>query len=231
MTRQNAGIVLVEQMSLVAQSTAQGRTSLLDAVNICLENIGEQPVDTLDNEQIQDARIAQRTVLEIHKEGQTRGWSWNSEYSYPFARDSDTGNIKVPDSVVGFSVNRYQYNGRFQLRGQRVYDLMKRTYLIDESITELAADVIWLLPWDDVPEAYNRWVTIRAARIFSDRSLGSEALFKYTKEDEKDAQAELERIEMEQEQSNMLTGANAFPTYQPATGLMNRRVANGYSVF
>ena len=104
------------------------------------------------------------------------------------------------------------------------------TDLIDESITELAADVIWLLPWDDVPEAYNRWVTIRAARIFSDRSLGSEALFKYTKEDEKDAQAELERIEMEQEQSNMLTGANAFPTYQPATGLMNRRVANGYSI-
>ena len=214
-----------------AQSTAQGRTTLLDAVNVCLENIGEQPVDSLADEQIQDARIAKRTILEIHKEGQTKGWSWNTEYSYPFKRDAKTGEIEVPDSVVGFSVNRYQYNGRFQLRGARVYDLLKRTFRIDSQIDELAADVIFLLPWDSVPEAFNRWVTIRAARIFSDRSLGSEALFKYTAKDEADAQAELERIELEQEQANMLTGSYAFPTYEPNRGLMNRRVANGYSIF
>ena len=231
MVRHNVHIVSVDQMSLVAQSTAQGRTSLLDAVNICLENVGEQPVDSLDNEQIQDARVAQRTCLEVHKEGQTKGWSWNTEFSYPFSRDSATGMIEVPEAVVGFSVNRYQYNGRFQLRGQKVYDLLKRTFLIDSQITELAADVIWLLAWDDVPEAYNRWVTIRAARIFSDRTLGSEQLFKYTLNDEQDAQAELERIELEQEQANMLTGTYAFPTYEPNRGLMNRRVANGYSIF
>ena len=214
-----------------AQSTPQGRTTLLDAVNVCLENIGEQPVDSLADEQIQDARIAKRTILEIHKEGQTRGWSWNTEYNYPFKRDSKTSEIEVPDSVVGFSVNRYKYNGRFQLRGARVYDLLKRTFHIDSQIEELDADVIFLLPWDTVPEAFNRWVTIRAARIFSDRSLGSEALFKYTAKDEADAQAELERIELEQEQANMLTGAYAFPTYQPNRGLMNRRVSNGYSIF
>lgn len=218
-------------MSLKAQTTAQGRTSLLDAVNICLENIGEQPCDNLDNEQIQDARVAQRTVLEVHKEGQTKGWSWNSEYNYPFKRDVETSEIKVPGNVVEFSVNRYSYNGRFQLRGSKVYDLLKRTFLIDEQIPELSADVIWLLAWDEVPEAYNRWVTIRAARIFSDRTLGSDALFKYTAKDEADAKAELERIELSQEAPNMLTGSYAFPTYEPNRGLMNRRVANGYSIF
>lgn len=211
------------------QQKTQGRTTLLEAVNVCLENIGEQPIDNLENEQIQDARVAQRTILEIHKEGQTKGWSWNSEYNYPFERDTKDGVIKVPESVVGFSVNRYSYNGRYQLRGVRVYDLLKRTFLID--LDSLEADVIWLLPWDSVPEAFNRWVTIRAARIFSDRTLGSEALFKYTMKDEQDAQAELSRIELEQEQSNILSGPYAFPTYQPHTGLMNRRVANGYSIF
>lgn len=218
-------------MGLQAQTKSQGRTTLLDAVNICLENIGEQAVDNLDNEQIQDARTAQRTLLEIHKEGQANGWSWNTEYSYPFLRDTKEGVIKVPEEVVGFEVNRYKYNGRFQLRGDLVYDLMKRTYQIDPQITQIEADVTWLLPWDRVPEPFNRWVTIRAARIFSDRALGSEALFKYTLNDEQDAQAVLERMELEQEQSNMLTGAYAFPTYQPNTGLMNRRVANGYSIF
>lgn len=218
-------------MGLIQQSRTQGRTTLLDAVNVCLENIGEQPVDSLNNEQIQDARIAERTLLEIHKEGQTKGWSWNTEYGYPFSRNSKTGEIETPENVVQFSVNRYQYNGRYQLRGTRVYDLLNRSFIFNDTLTELQADVIFLLAWDDVPEAYNRWVTIRAARIFSDRTLGSEALFKYTAKDEADAQAELERVEMQQEAPNMLSGPYAFPTYQPHTGLMNRRVANGYSIF
>ena len=218
-------------MGLKQQEKAQGRTTLLDAVNVCLENIGEQPVDSLANEQIQDARIAERTILEVHKEGQTKGWSWNSEFSYPFLRNAKTGEIETPANVVQFSVNRYQYNGRYQLRGTRVYDLLNRTYIFDESVKGIQADVIFLLAWDEVPEAYNRWVTIRAARIFSDRTLGSEALFKYTAKDEGDAQAELERVEMQQEAPNMLSGPYAFPTYQPNTGLMNRRVANGYSIF
>lgn len=218
-------------MGLAQTTKAQGRTTLLDAVNVCLENIGEQPVDSLENEQIQDARIAQRTLLEIHKEGQTKGWSWNTEYNYPFLKNAKTNQIEVPEQVVEFSVDRYQYNGRFQLRGTKVYDLLNRTFILDDTISGLQADVIWLLPWDQVPEAYNRWVTVRAARIFSDRSLGSEALFKYTLKDEQDAQAELARVELQQEAPNLLSGPFAFPTYQPNTGLMNRRVANGYSLF
>tara|TARA_R100001463_G_scaffold20254_1_gene49436 strand:+ start:557 stop:1213 length:657 start_codon:yes stop_codon:yes gene_type:complete len=218
-------------MGSAQQTTAQGRTTLLDAVNVCLENIGEQPVDSLDNLQIQDARVAERTLLEIHKEGQGKGWSWNREYAYPFDRDPFTKEIGVPENLLEFSVNRYQYNGRFQLRGKRVYDLLNRSFQYDDTIEELKADVIWLLPWDEVPEAFNRWVSIRAARIFSDRTLGSEALFKYTLTDERDAQAVLERIELEQEAPNMLTGNYAFPTYQPNQGLMGRRVAAGSSIF
>jgi hypothetical protein len=218
-------------MGLAEQTKAQGRTTLLDAVNVCLENIGEQPVDNLDNEQIQDARIAERTILEIHKEGQVKGWSWNTEYSYPFRKNAATNEIKVPETVVEFVPNPYQYNGRFQLRGTKVYDLVNRTFQLDSTITELAADVIWLLSWDSVPEAYNRWVTIRGARIFSDRSLGSEALFKYTLKDEEDAQAVLERVELQQESPNMLTNNYSFPTYQPSSGLMNRRVSIGSSIF
>ena len=212
-------------MGLAEQTKAQGRTTLLDAVNVCLENIGEQPVDNLDNEQIQDARIAERTILEVHKEGQVRGWSWNSEFSYPFKVDVNTNEIVVPQTVVEFVPNPYRYNGRFQLRGTRVYDLVNRTFNMDPTLTEIEADVIWLLSWDSVPEAYNRWVTIRGARIFSDRALGSESLFKYTLKDEQDAQAILERVELQQESPNMLSGNYSFPTYQPSNGLMNRRVS------
>lgn len=217
-------------MGLAAQTKAQGRTSLLDAVNVCLENIGEQPVDTLENEQIQDARIAERTILEVHKQEQVRGWSWNREYHYPFSKDA-LNEIRVPETVVEFSPNPYEWNGRFQLRGARVYDLLNRTYQMDASINSITADVVWLLSWDDVPEAFNRFVTIRAARIFSDRTLGSETLFKYTLKDEQDAQALLMRMELEQEAPNMLTNNYSFPTFQPSSGLMNRRVSTGSTIF
>ena len=61
-------------MGLQNQSAVPGRSTLLDAVNILLENIGEQPINTLEGEQITDARIAERTLLEMHKEGQIKGW-------------------------------------------------------------------------------------------------------------------------------------------------------------
>ena len=60
-------------MGLDKQSQAPGRTTLLEAVNICLQNIGEQPVNTLETQQINEAAQAETTILEFFKEGQTRG--------------------------------------------------------------------------------------------------------------------------------------------------------------
>jgi len=102
---------------------------------------------------------------------------------------------------------------------------------MEETVTEIKADVIWLLPWDDVPEAYNRWVTIRASRVFTARVLGSDALFKYTSKDELDALIVLERVEQQQEVPNILTGGRnylPFPTYDPAMGLATRRIGTAY---
>lgn len=217
-------------MGTANQAVTPGRTTLLDAVNVLLENIGEQPVNTLGNQQIMDARIAERTLLEFHKDGQVKGWSWNSEFDYQFNRDSTTKQIKVPESVVRFSMDPYDYAGRFQLRGQIVYDRENRTTLLGDDIPHLHADVIFLLPWDEAPEAYNRWVTIRSARVFSNRVLGSDALYKYTAEDEQAAKATLERMESQVEQANMLTDGrnyNPFPTFAPASGLATRRISAG----
>lgn len=217
-------------MSSINQAATPGRTTLLDAVNVLLENIGEQPVNTLENQQIADARIAERTLLEFHKEGQIKGWSWNTEYNYRFDKDTNTNKITVPENLVRFSGDLYGYAGRFQLRGQTIYDRDKRTSILGADVTHLYADVIWLLSWNDVPEAYNRWVTIRAARVFASRVLGSDSLLRYTLKDEQDAQTTLERMEQQVENANILTGSPGylpFPTYAPASGLANRRISAG----
>ena len=217
-------------MGLQNQGKTPGRTSLLEAVNILLENIGEQPVDTLENEQILDARVAERTLLEVHKEGQTEGWSWNSELAYPFQKDQVTKEIRLPENVVQFTPDPFIYARRFVQRGQKVYDTWIRSTVLEDDITEVCADVVMLLSWDECPEVFNRWVTIKAARIFSDRILTSDAIFKYTALDEKEARAALEGNEHNSYMPNILTdgsGLRPFPTYLPGMGLATRRLGGG----
>lgn len=203
------------------QTATPGRTSLLGAVNVLLTNIGEMPVDSLENQQIQDARMAEQCILEFAKEGQTRGWSWNREVGYPFDIDVSTGEIVVPASVVSWLVDPYRYNGRYVLRGTRVYDKLMRTFQIDPADTPIKADVVWMLSWDESPEAFNRWTTIRSARVFSTRMLGSDSVTNYTAIDEQAAMTELMRVETEQAQPNSLTGGmGPMPTYRAGSGLM-----------
>ena len=208
-------------MGLVNQGKTPGRTTLLEAVNTLLENIGEMPVNELDNQQIQDARVAERTILELHREGQLRGWSWNREDGYPFERDDATKEVVVPANVISFTVDPYRWDGQFIVRGQRVYDKHARSYKIDEPV--ITADVVWLLSWDESPEAFNRYVTIRSARVFAARVLGSDSVVRYTALDEQAALTELMRTELEQSQPNSLTGGPSlrpFPTYEAGRGLL-----------
>lgn len=217
-------------MGLANQSVTPGRTTLLEAVNVLLANIGETPIATLEDEQNAEAGVAERTILELHKEGQTRGWSWNREEAYRFVRDNSTDEIVVPSNVVSFTTDRFEWSHRFQLRGLRVYDRENRTYEIPD-IAYLEADVVLLLSWDECPEAYNRWVTLRASRVFSERVLASDVVSQSTGEQEGRAWAELLRVENDQQQPNILTagpGLRPFPTYTPGHGLI---VARRTSVF
>lgn len=211
-------------MPISNQAVTPGRTTLLEAVNTLLAVIGEQPVNTLETQQIVEASMAERTLLEFHKEGQVNGWSWNSEQAYEFAKDSNN-EIVVPTNVVSWATDAYEWAGRFQLRGQRVYDRENRTYSLGSDVESLKADVVFLLSWDESPEAFNRWVTIRSARVFSGRVLGDSSSFKYTAMDEQAALTALQSVEMDQLQANSLTGGpglRPFPTYSPGLGLLGR---------
>ncbi len=216
-------------MGLDQTSAVPGRNSLLDAVNVLLENIGEAPVNTLDNQQIAEARVAERTLLEFHQDGQARGWSWNTEYEAWWPRNVDS-EIVLPENVATFAPCDLRYAGRYVLRGQRVYDRQLRTYVMEPGMTGIAANVVLYLPWEETPEAFNRWTTIRAAKAFSNRMVGSDSLFRYTAQDEQDALAALHEVELQIEQPNMVSGgrpASPFPTFQPRDGVLWRGGAGG----
>ena len=47
--------------------------------------------------------------------------------------------------------------------------------------------IVYLLPFDEIPEQAKRYITIRSARIFHDRTLGANTLHKFSLEDEEKA--------------------------------------------
>ena len=63
---------LVQRYGHIARVDNARAVELVDAVNVLLTNIGEQPVDTLNNQQAQEVRMAERTLREFQKDGQAR---------------------------------------------------------------------------------------------------------------------------------------------------------------
>jgi hypothetical protein len=53
-------------------------TTKLEAVNVCLTNIGEAPVASLTGLQV-DAQVASSIIDEVSREVQSNGWHWNTE--------------------------------------------------------------------------------------------------------------------------------------------------------
>lgn len=214
-------------MGLEQQSQTPLRSTLLDAVNVCLSAIGEAPVNSVDNPEIEDAKVALQIVLEAHREGQIKGWSWNRD-TRTFQVDN-TGGITVPENVIRLTPDRYEWGRRYQLRGVRVFDTEKNGYSLAPEISQLTGEVVELLPWDQCPEAYNRWATIRGARMFGGRILGSPDAVRFAALDEQSAMLELTTMEADHDRPNILTGRmSPFRTYDPARGIARRRLSGGW---
>lgn len=212
-------------MSQEEQATTPGRTTVLEAVNVMLESIGEMPVPSLEGTGPAECRIALRCLLEVHKEGQTRGWSWNTDEGFPFSA-SGRHEINLPANVVRWIPDRYAWGRRFQARGQRIWDREKLSYRLPPECHQLLADVVWLLPFDECPEQFNRWITMRASRTFAARVLGNDSLVKFTMLDEEKAFLELQRMEAEQANWNILTDGMSTNrpqrTYEAGRSLVER---------
>ena len=55
--------------------------------------------------------------------------------------------------------------------------------------------LIYLLDFADIPEQAKRYITVRSARVFHDRTLGANTLHKFSQEDEQKSFAVLKQAE------------------------------------
>lgn len=183
-------------------------TTELDAVNSMLETIGESPVNTLEVSGLGDVSIAINTLRRTSREVQSRGWEFNTEVMM-LSPDED-GYINIPAEALKADPVSRDYT--YVQRGTKLYDKVNNTFVFTVAIT---LEVIWLLDFATLPEPARHYIAVKASRRFQNKVLGSQEVYAFTKEDERDALAELKRYEVNIGDYNMGTGS-----YTMASALM-----------
>ena len=183
----------------------------LSAVNIVLSNIGQAPVTKVDNDNPMVV-MASNTIEEVSNSIQSEGWTFNTERAYPFVPQTDN-KIPVPENVLQLDAVYYS-TLETVIRGGFLYDKRAHTFTFDGP---LKLDVVWLVEFDDMPDAFKNYVTMRAANLFAGRSVGSTEAVKFGEREEAQARAAMMEYETSQGDYNMLgtDGNQNFRTYRP----------------
>ena len=175
--------------------TTQTRTSELESVNVILSTIGEAPLNTLPGSLPVDGTIAKNVLSEVAREVQSQGWHFNTHTKVTLPRNTDN-KIPLATNIVRVEINPRKYskfNYDIVQRNNFLYNLAKNEDTFDTDLEE--ATVVYLLPFDDIPEQAKRYITIRSARIFHDRTLGANTIHKFSQEDEAKALSILKQAE------------------------------------
>ena len=181
----------------------------LQAVNRMLTNIGQAPVNSLDSVNPQIA-VAITILDEVTHDVQSEGWTYNTEYNYPF--NPSNGYIELPDNVLSLDDSQYSQKELIQREG-KLYDKKAHAY-VNEPI-EL--HVVWSFEFTDLPEVFKNYITIRSANLFAGRSVGSKEAVQYSQREEGNARAAVIEYETQQGDYNMLAARDnsKVETYLP----------------
>jgi hypothetical protein len=146
-------------------------TTQLAAVNEILGSIGQAPVTVLDQTNPEVA-FAFNTLMDISREVQAEGWSFNREYEYPVTPDT-SGNITIPNNVLQMDLSRSYYNTQYDtvIRDGKLYDRLNHTFTWDTTVT-YKVDILWMFDFDDLPQPFRDYIAAKAATRAATRLVG-----------------------------------------------------------
>lgn len=178
-------------------------TTELDAVNTMLTTIGESPVSTLEVSGLTDVAIAKQVLRETSRVVQSKGWHFNTEINYPLSPNDD-GYLVPPPNTIRIDTNNKYLDRDVVMRGTKLYDRENHTYVFDAA---LEVDLIVFLDFTELPEAARHYITVRSARVFQRRVLGSDAIESFTQDEEAHALAALAEAEGDTGDVNVLNSS------------------------
>ena len=158
----------------------------LPAVNQILQSCGQAPVTTLDQTN-PDVAIAYQTLLEVSREVQAEGWSFNKEYHYEMIPDSNN-EILIPNNMLQIDAEKNAANANMDVirRNGKLYDKANHTFTFTNN---LSCDITWLFDWIDLPVPIADYVTARAAVIVQSRIVGDPNQYQMLQQREQSARA------------------------------------------
>ena len=176
--------------------TTTTRSTELEAVNVILSTIGEAPLNSLSGSLPVDGTVAKNVLSEVAREVQSAGWHFNTHYKATLTRDT---NNKIP---VGTNVVRVELDPNLVSKAdydlvQRdgfLFNMAKNTDIFDRNFEDVTQ--VLLLAFNEIPEQAKRYITIRSARVFHDRTLGANTLHKFSSEDEARSLSVMKQAEM-----------------------------------
>ena len=155
-----------------------GVSTELDAVNSILMSVGESPVNTL-TVQSPEVAIAQATLRQVCREVQAEGWKFNTETEYPITLDTNDQCI-VPNNVLQIDINHFKHLNDYDVIRKddngvtKLYDLIKHQFEFENtSEDKLYCDIIWMRDFENIPQVFKDYITLRASRIASNRMVNN----------------------------------------------------------
>ena len=194
-------------------------TQELPAVNQILQSCGQAPVTTLDQTN-PDVAIAYQTLLEVSREVQAEGWSFNKEYNYEMTPDNNN-EILIPNNMlqIDLSHNAANMDKDVIRRSGKLYDKANHTYTFTDKVE---CDVTWLFDWVDIPTPIADFITARAASTVSSRIVGDGTQYQILQQKEAFTRAMAMEYECNQGDYTYFGHSgktNTYTGYKPYTAL------------
>jgi hypothetical protein len=181
-------------------------TTELESVNQMLGHIGEAPINSLaDSAALPiSGSIALTTLREVAKEVQTEEWHFNTVTDHEISPDSDS---KIPLPATTLFVDAVNSTDDYVQRGLFLYNRKDRTFTFTSAVK---VDLTEQLDWDDLIEPARRYITLRAARIFQGRIVGSRELEALIAVDEMQARARLQELDSQSSDRTIFDSADVY---------------------
>ena len=195
----------------------------LPAVNEILASVGQAPVTTLDQTN-PDVAIAYDTLLNVSREVQAEGWTFNTEEYYPMTPDAN-GEIPIANNILQIDLHAEKDNSYETVRRSgKLYEKINHTYdwTTLTGWDTVRCDIVWLFDWVDLPRPIQDYIVAKASTVVSTRIVGDPQMFRILQAKELDNRAKAMEYECNQGDYTFFghkRGEKVYDSYKPYQAL------------
>jgi len=143
------------------QETTFDTDTLLATVNAVLGAIGQSPVQRLEYKNPEISYVV-NIISEVNSDVQNEGWVFNREENVQFTPSGTKQEIFIPPNVLRLDISQGQIYRTTDVvrRSAKLYDKMTHSFRFTQPVL---CDVVYLLPFADIPNVFKRYITHRAS--------------------------------------------------------------------